>query len=443
MLASRSVLSDLSSLAVASPPTTLRTVLAGLVGLLLVGALGLLTVGVVRRRPSWREGGLGLVVVAAICFAVSGDGDRRGWVVVAAPLLVVLSETARLATDGPRASRRCRVESTAWAATATAIALVAAMVFAATVAVVVLVPTARPLPVPTGIASGVGRAVPGAPVFDPALVVPSGMLPAALVVLAVGVVTVALFLRRLGSRRQVARRPALALAATVIGLTIGAVVLGAGAEARLPARDGPSTPALGVGGAEGQTGSADAEQEASPDAAPEVLRLSRNGTVAVAVAALVALVLMIIFSRRLQLVPPEDLVPDPLVRPGLDDRHAEVTRVETLDKAVTVAAIEEALVGLRDDADPRVAVRVAYAIVTKGLGRADLARGAAETEGEYLRRALVLLGAGGEPLHELTALFWRARFSDDEIDESMRARAVQALERIRQQVGPMSTRNGA
>ena len=73
-------------------------------------------------------------------------------------------------------------------------------------------------------------------------------------------------------------------------------------------------------------------------------------------------------------------------------------------------------------------------MVARGLGRQDLGRRPAETEGEYLVRAFAALGAGGEALRRLTELFSVARFSDDPVDEAMRAEALAALEQIRVQV---------
>lgn len=87
---------------------------------------------------------------------------------------------------------------------------------------------------------------------------------------------------------------------------------------------------------------------------------------AVIVAGIVAIVR---FGQRQQLVPPEDLVPHPASRDRLDAVGALIEPSATIDRAATLAAVDEAMVQLRGDAEPRTAVRLAYATVAQGLGR--------------------------------------------------------------------------
>jgi hypothetical protein len=140
---------------------------------------------------------------------------------------------------------------------------------------------------------------------------------------------------------------------------------------------------------------------------------------------------IVVLGQREQLVPPEDLVPDPVVREPLVSSGRAPVATETVDRAATLDVVDDALVQLRADTEPRVAVRIAYATVTHGLGRQSFARRAAETEGEYLARLLDELGAGSADLTELTDLFTHARFSDEPIDEEMRRAAIAALSRLR------------
>jgi DMSO/TMAO reductase YedYZ heme-binding membrane subunit len=104
--------------------------------------------------------------------------------------------------------------------------------------------------------------------------------------------------------------------------------------------------------------------------------------------------------------------------------------------AETVALLDASLDDLRNEPDPRRAVVAAYARMERRLAVRGFARRPSETPTEYLQRALGTGTAAGEtvgvePLAELTALAELARFSDATIDETMRARAVAALERLR------------
>lgn len=82
-------------------------------------------------------------------------------------------------------------------------------------------------------------------------------------------------------------------------------------------------------------------------------------------------------------------------------------------------------------ADPRLAIRRAYANVETGFGRRDLARRAAETPMRYLERVLGRKRTAVPPLRTLTALFEVARFSEEPITDEMRSEAVEALREIK------------
>jgi hypothetical protein len=117
-------------------------------------------------------------------------------------------------------------------------------------------------------------------------------------------------------------------------------------------------------------------------------------------------------------------------------RRGPATRA---DADLAVAMVDASLDDLRNEPDARRAVVAAYARMERGLAARGFAREPAETPTEYFRRALaapdgVVVAVSSEPLRELTALAERARFSTFAIDESMRARAIAALEALRDEL---------
>ena len=351
-----------------------------------------------------------LATGAAVLEAARRGPDEFAWVVPVAVVVVLAGEAVRLGVDARRRGTARVIERSAGRAVGGGAALV--------VAVVVL-------------GAGCAGLVAGGPSS------PAGLVPAAVGLVASTIVVLAVVQSRAGRRRQVARRPAVALAGSVVALVVLAVTVGAGAEASVPWRGGSAavtdTAAVTVPGPAAGPVTDIPNRTVGRDPVPvDAGRLSGWAAIVLAAAFIVVLV---VFGRREQLFPPEDLQPDRLVRGGIDAAADAPTPVRTVDRAVTMATMDEALVGLRRDGDPRVAVRVAYATVARGLGRADLGRRPSETEGEYLTRALGAVGAGGVALRRLTELFAVARFSDDPVDESMRAEALAALEQIRAQVG--------
>jgi hypothetical protein len=112
-----------------------------------------------------------------------------------------------------------------------------------------------------------------------------------------------------------------------------------------------------------------------------------------------------------------------------------------IDEA-TVALLDASLDDLRHEPDARRAVVAAYARMEGGLAALGFPREPSETPGEYLERAVRVGSEGslaGHPiavqaLGELTALAERARFSTLPIDETMRVRAIDALEHLRDEL---------
>ena len=93
--------------------------------------------------------------------------------------------------------------------------------------------------------------------------------------------------------------------------------------------------------------------------------------------------------------------------------------------------LDETLDDLRAEKDPRRAIIAAYARLERVLAANGVPRRAAETSDEYLPRVLHDLELDREAVQRLTALFTRAKFSQHEIDTPMKEDAIDALERIR------------
>jgi hypothetical protein len=110
--------------------------------------------------------------------------------------------------------------------------------------------------------------------------------------------------------------------------------------------------------------------------------------------------------------------------------------------AATIALLDASLDDLRREPDARRAVVAAYARTEGALAAHGFAREPAETPTEYLGRAreagtdgpLARHSVTVRALGELTALAERARFSPLPIDEAMRARAIDALEELRDEL---------
>jgi hypothetical protein len=98
------------------------------------------------------------------------------------------------------------------------------------------------------------------------------------------------------------------------------------------------------------------------------------------------------------------------------------------------AALDDALDGVRSETDPRRAVIKAYARMEAILAAYGLPRLLHETPYEYLARALETVAASAGSAGRLTDLYERARFSDHEIDRTMREDAIVALTAIRDEL---------
>jgi hypothetical protein len=97
-------------------------------------------------------------------------------------------------------------------------------------------------------------------------------------------------------------------------------------------------------------------------------------------------------------------------------------------------ALEGTLDDVRDEADPRRAIILAYARMEQTLERCGVGRHGAETPLEYVARVLLELEVTPEPVHALADLFEQAKFSHHLMDGRMKAEAIEALEAIREEL---------
>ena len=99
-----------------------------------------------------------------------------------------------------------------------------------------------------------------------------------------------------------------------------------------------------------------------------------------------------------------------------------------------LVAVDLSLEDIENEPDPRRAVIRAYGRMERALGSYGLARRPAETPLEYLARALTSLRVGRRSVERLSALFERAKFSQHEIDLSMKSEALSALGALRDEL---------
>ena len=114
-------------------------------------------------------------------------------------------------------------------------------------------------------------------------------------------------------------------------------------------------------------------------------------------------------------------------------RRRQVRRREERQIQQALAeVVADALDDLRADADPRRAVIQAYARMERVLALHQFARRRHETPIEYLARVLAELDIREPAIRRLTELYQLAKFSRHQVDEGMRAEALEALAAVRQ-----------
>ncbi|MCP5027665.1 MAG: DUF4129 domain-containing protein [Actinomycetia bacterium] len=162
---------------------------------------------------------------------------------------------------------------------------------------------------------------------------------------------------------------------------------------------------------------------------------------------LLALVLVIIALLIKAFLRPEILLEQDDVEFAPDDEGLYISAppganlsegLEMVGEEVAADLVNELLIDLRREPDPGRAVRFAYARIEQRLGENGVERRAAESEPEFVRRALSVLSDASEggALTELTTLFERARFSESEVPETMRDSALDALDTLRSRLEP-------
>jgi hypothetical protein len=109
-----------------------------------------------------------------------------------------------------------------------------------------------------------------------------------------------------------------------------------------------------------------------------------------------------------------------------DDWAAEAALSAALDEVLS-----DTLDDLRAEKSPRRAVIRAFARMEKTFAAHNVQREPSETPREYVERALDRLGVSSASVRQLTNLYERAKFSRLEIDEGMKADAIDALAGLR------------
>jgi hypothetical protein len=265
-------------------------------------------------------------------------------------------------------------------------------------------------------------------------------IPLAVAGLAGGVAAAAMALTRLGVRPAVGPRPARTLAtAAALVPALAALVAIAASGPQLRFDSGPASPA----GVRADTASPatplTSAQPPVPEADPRDAPWSLGS---LAIVALAAFVILLVYALRDGVIPPEDLVPDREAPPELPPLGDAPAGADRMAREAVIGSVADALAHLRSDLEPRLAVRVAYATLTAGLGSDALRQAASESEEEYLERVLGDVGVSGASLARLTALFERARFSTEPITMAMRDDAVAALAEVRYGVLAVTQQGG-
>lgn len=114
--------------------------------------------------------------------------------------------------------------------------------------------------------------------------------------------------------------------------------------------------------------------------------------------------------------------------------RSPTTPLRSQSEGDVAAALDWSLDDLRREPDPRRAVVAAYARMERLLGEHGVRRHRWEAPLEYLSRALARLRGGDAPIAELTNLYHEARFSPHTMGEPQRARAVQVLITLREEL---------
>ncbi|MEJ7630246.1 MAG: DUF4129 domain-containing protein [Nocardioidaceae bacterium] len=131
-----------------------------------------------------------------------------------------------------------------------------------------------------------------------------------------------------------------------------------------------------------------------------------------------SLLILVLFSRRG--LPAEDESEASADEPGLDEPWRSLLSVDLADAA------EEQLSAL-DQGTPRNAIVACWMSLQAATHRAGLVEEPAETSVEFTLRAMRSLGLDASAIAALGGLYREARFSDHEMTEEQRRRAMEAV----------------
>ncbi|MDH4075818.1 MAG: DUF4129 domain-containing protein [Acidimicrobiia bacterium] len=408
----------------------------GLVVVVAIASAAFIGLGlVIGWRPALAVS-LGLGLVAGI--ALPSDTVPWAAAAVLGAAVAVGHEAGRLSIDlrrpsrlGPRVLGRLLATGAAVAAVAPATALAGVVLpdrnLPGLLVPVALILAAVPVAAPALAGGGVAGAPPHSPHQAPSGGGAGGRAsgPAAAA-------------RALASLPPAVRLVLAGLAAAAVLVT---AVLGAAARDELPSSTGPGATASHTATTdpipEAPTGGAPAA--AADDGGPP---RGRGSIVTIALVTLVAGVIVLLLSglRRNRIPLVQDPVDVGSDEPGLAIVGASEAVLDDEDVVladdVAAALVADITVDLRSEPDPGRAVRYAYARVEQRLAALGIERRPAESEPELLGRALGVLGDEGRALADLTALFERARFSDEPVPEALRVGALGALEQLRARLEP-------
>lgn len=223
------------------------------------------------------------------------------------------------------------------------------------------------------------------------------------------------------------------LAACVIGTGLAVLVLASTGDA-VPLLDAPDSPALGrppgslglpsVTPSATATGSATATSVPQPFDVPWLRSLVLGALIVAGVLMLAGtLVAVAVVAKRLW----EDRWQRPEVQHALGDERVSVDLAASREALQTAAAqMREAL----RTGSPRNAVVRCWLLLVDSLEGHGVKPHPAQSATEFTRFALTQVSADQRAVAELTALFLEARFSQHELGERARERAVAALDRI-------------
>jgi hypothetical protein len=261
---------------------------------------------------------------------------------------------------------------------------------------------------------------------------PSVLLPVGLLVLPVLVTGVAVAVRGVQGRGRAGAGRWLSVG-VILAVMALPLLAGLAARAPLPARSSSDS---------GVDRSALPVPESLPeDAPPENPPLpAHRPNMGLALALVgVGTLLSLLLARGKRMESADDRRPDRPPPEEILHGAPQAPTIEALPPEAVAQMLDDALLQLRDEFDPRLAVRCAYASVAAGLGNHKRARRPSETELEFVERHLGSLGAGGPALERLTDIFELARFSEHPVDDSMRREAVVALGELRQVLSEVSS----